>query len=98
MDIFDRGVGVRLTQTGKLLMKTLRTARETGDLEAETGEGPEKPDKARVVESYFILPNGYSSSVLLTDSGFILTNRTSAIAITAYMSFRTALAADYKRE
>ena len=44
------------------------------------------------------LPNEYSSSIKLTDSDFILTNRTCAIAITADMSFRTALAADFKRK
>ena len=47
--------------------------------------------------SYFKLPNEYSSSIILTDSDFIFTNRTCAIAITADMSFRTALAADFKR-
>ena len=72
--------------------------RETGDLEAETGEEPKKPDIGRVVESYFNLPNEYSSSIILTDSDFILTDRTCAIAITADMSFKTALAADFKRE
>ena len=35
---------------------------------------------------------------MLTDSKFILTNRTCAIAITADMSFKTALAADFKIE
>ena len=44
------------------------------------------------------LPNEYSNSIILTDSDFILTNRTCAIAITADMSFRTALAADFRRE
>ena len=44
------------------------------------------------------MPNEYSSSIILTDNDFILTNRTCAIAITAYMSFKTALAADFKRE
>ena len=34
----------------------------------------------------------------MTDSNFILTNRTCAIAITADMGFKTALAADSKRE
>ena len=38
------------------------------------------------------------SNIILTDSDFILTNRTCAIAITADMSFRTALAADFKIE
>ena len=61
-------------------------------------EEPKKPDIGRVVESYFNLPNEYSSNIILTDSDFILTNRTCAIAITADMSFRTALAADFKRD
>ena len=98
MDIFVRGEGVGLTHTENLIIKKLRIARETGDLEAETGEEPKKPDIGRVVESYFNLPNEYSSNIILTDSDFILTNRTCAIAITADMSFRTALAADFKRE
>ena len=97
-DIFVRGVGVGLTHTENLIIKKLRIARETGDLEAEKGEEPRKPDKGRVVESHFNLPNEYSSNLILTDSDFILTNRTCAIAITADMSFRTALAADFKRE
>ena len=98
MDVFVRGVGVGLTHTENLVIKKLRIARETGDLEAETGEEPKKPDIGRVVESYFNLPSEYSSNIILTDSDFILTNRTCAIAITADMSFRTALAADFKRE
>ena len=98
MDIFVRGVGVGLTHTENLLIKKLRIARETWDLEVETGEEPKKPDIGRVVESYFNLPKKYSSSIILTDSDFVLTNRTCAIAITADMSFRTALAADFKRE
>ena len=91
-------MGVGLTHTENLLIKKLRIARETGDLEAETGEDPKKPDIGRVVESIFNLPNEYSSSIILTDSDFILTNRTCAIAITADMSFKTVLAADFKRE
>ena len=98
MDIFVRGVGVGLTHTENLIIKKLRRARETGDLEAETGEEHKKPDIGRVVESYFNLPNEYSSNIILTDSDFILTDRTCAIAITADMSIRTALAADFKRE
>ena len=98
MDISVRGVGVGLTHTEILLIKKLRIARETGDLEAETGEDPKKPDMGRVVESYFNLPNEYSSSIKLTDSDFILTNRTCAIPITADTCFKTASAADFKRE
>ena len=97
-DIFVRGVGVGLTHTENLIIKKMRIAREKGDLEAETGEEPKKPDIGRVVESYFTLPNEYSSNIILTDSDFILTNRTCAIANTADMSFGTALAADFKRE
>ena len=55
-------------------------------------------DIGRVGESYFNLPNEYSSSIILTDSDFILTNRTCVIAITAEKSFKTALAADFSRE
>ena len=97
MDIFVRGVGVGLTHTENLIIKK-RVARETGDLEAETGEEPKKPDIGRVVESYFNLPNECSTNIIVTDSDFKLTNRTCAIAITADMSFRTALAVDFKRE
>ena len=76
MDIF--------THTENLIIKKLRIARKTGDLEAETGKDSKKPDIGRVVESYFNLPNEYSSSIILTDSHFILTDRTSAD-----MSFKT---------
>ena len=98
MDIFVWGVGVGLTHTEKLLLKNLRIARETGGLDAEIGEDLKKPNIGRVVESYFNLPNEYSSSIILTDSDFILTNRACAIAITADVSFRTELAANFKRE
>ena len=84
MDIFVRRVGVGLIHTE--LKKKLNIARETGDLEAETGEHPKKPGIGRVVESYFNLAIEYLSSIILTDSNFILTNWTCAIAITADMS------------
>ena len=98
MDIFFRGVGVRLTHNKKNIIKKIKNRKRDRDLETETGEDPKKPDIGRVVESYFNLPNEYSSSIILTESDFILTNRTCAIAITADMSFKTALAADFKRE
>ena len=59
MDIFVRGVGVGLTHTEKLFIKKFRIARETGDLEAETGKDPKEPDIGKVVESYFNLPTEY---------------------------------------
>ena len=46
-------------------------------------------------QSFFDLPNHYSSNIVVTDGDFILTERTSAIAITAIVSFKTALAADF---
>ena len=52
----------------------------------------------RIFESYFDLPNHYSNNIVITDSDFIFTERTCAIAITADVSFKTALAADFKRE
>ena len=44
MDYFVRGVGVGLTHSENLFKKKLRIARETGELEAETGKEPKKPD------------------------------------------------------
>ena len=96
IDIFVRGVGVGLTHTEKLLIKKIRAARETGHLVAETSEHFKNPEIGRVVQSYLNLLNQYSSSIIFTESDFILTNRTCAIAITADMSFRTALAANFK--
>ena len=97
MDIFVRGVGVGLTHTENLIIKKLKSARETGELETE-GENAKKPPFGRIFESYFDLPNHYSNNIVITDSDFILPERTCAIAITADVSFKTALAADFKRE
>ena len=97
MDIFVRVVGVGLTHTENLIIKKLKSARETGELETE-GENAKKPPFGRIFESYFDLPNHYSNNIVITDSDFILTERTCAIAITADVSFKTALAADFKRE
>ena len=76
----------------------MKITRETGDLETESAENIMEPDIGRVLESYINLPNEYSSSIILTDSDFLLTSRTCAITITVDMSFRTTLAADFKRE
>ena len=80
------------------MSKKFKTARGTGNLEAETDEIPREPGKGRIVESYFNLSNEFSSSIILMDSNFILTERTYAIAITADTTFATALAADSRRE
>ena len=97
MDIFVRGVGVGLTHTKNLIIKKLKSARETGELETE-GKNAKKPPFGQIFESYFDLPNLYLNNIVITDSNFILTERTCAIAITADVSFKTALAADFKRE
>ena len=97
MDNFVRGVGVGLTHTKNLIIKKLKSARETGELETE-GENSKKPAFGRIFESYFDLQNQYSNKIVITDSDFILAERTCTIAITADVSFKTALAADLKRE
>ena len=75
MDIFVWGVGVGLTHTENLIIKKLKSARETGELETE-GENAKKPPFGRIFESYFDLPNHYSNNIVITDSDFILTERT----------------------
>ena len=97
MKIFVRGVGVGLTHTENLMIKKLKWARETGELETE-GKNAKKPLFARIFEPYFDLPNHYSNKIVLMDSDFILTERTCSIALTADVSFQTALAADFKKE
>ena len=96
MDIFVRRVGVGLTHTKNLIIQKLKLARKTGELETE-GENAKKTAFGRIFESYFDLPNHYSNNIVITDSDFILTERTCAIAITADVSFKTALAAVFKR-
>ena len=96
-DIFVRGVGVGLTHTKNLIIKKLKSARETGEKKTE-GENAKNSAFGQIFESYFDLPSHYSNNFVIADSDFILTERTCAIAITADVSFKTALAADFKRE
>ena len=56
MDIFVRGVGVRLTHTENLVIRKLKSARETGELGTE-GKNAKKPPFGRTFESYFDPPN-----------------------------------------
>ena len=86
MDIFVRGVGVGLTHTANLIIKKLKSARKTRELETE-GENAKKLHFGRLFESYFDLPNHYSNNIVITESDFILTERTCAIEITADVSF-----------
>ena len=98
MNIFVRGVGVGLTHTENLVIEKLKSARETGELETEGENAKKKTLFRRHSESNFDLPNHYSNNIVVADSDFILTKRMCAIAITADVSFKAALVADFKRE
>ena len=94
--IFVRGVGVGLTHTKNLMIKKLREVRETNGRELDEEEA--EPTTGRNFKTKFEIPNEYSENILITDSDFILSDRTSAICITADMSFQSRLEADFKRE
>ena len=82
--------------TENLMIKKLREVRETCGLELEGQEA--EPTIGRNFKTKFEIPNEYSETILITDSDFILSDRTSAICITADMSFKSRLEADFKRE
>ena len=96
INIFVRGVGVGLTHTENLMIKKLRQVRETSGLELDGEEA--EPTIGRNFKTKFEVLNEYSENILITDSDFILSDRTSAICITADMSFKSRLEADFKRE
>ena len=96
INIFDWGVGVGLIHTEYLMIKQLREVREINGLELDQ-EKPE-PTIGRNFKTKFETPNEYSDNILITDSDFILSDKTSAICITADMSFNTTLEANFKRE
>ena len=70
--------------------------RETCGLELDGEEA--EPTIGWNFKTKFEIPNEYSENILITDSDFILSYRTSAICITADMSFNSRLEADFKRE
>ena len=78
------------------MKKKLREVRETNGLELDEEEA--KPAIGRNFTTKFDIPNENSDNILITDSDFILSDRTSAICITADMSFKSRLEADFKRE
>ena len=78
------------------MIKKLREVRETNGL--ELGEEEAEPTIGRNFKTKFEIPNEYSENILITDSDFILSDRTSAICITADMSFKSRIEADFKRE
>ena len=96
INIFVRGVGVGLTHTKILMIKKLREVRETNGLELDQVEA--EPSIGRSFKTKLETPNEYSENILITDSHFILSERTSAICITADMSFKSRQEADFKRE
>ena len=96
INVFVRGVGVGLTHTENLMIKKLREVRETNGLELDQEEG--EPTIGRNLNTKFKIPNEYSENILITDSDFILSDRTSAICITTDMSFKSRLEAGFKRE
>ena len=93
INIFVRKVGVGLTHTENLMIKKLREVRETSGLELDGEEA--EPTIGRNFKTKFEIPNEYSENILITDSDFILSDR---ICITADMSFKSRLEADFKRE
>ena len=78
------------------MIKKLREVRETNGLELDQEEA--EPTIGRNFKTNFEIPNEYSENILITDSELILSDRTSAICITADMSFNTRLELDFKRE
>ena len=70
--------------------------RETNGLELDQEKND--PTIGQNFKTKFEIPNEYSENILITDSDFILSDRTSAICITADMSFKSRLEADFKRE
>ena len=78
------------------MIKKLREVRETCGLELEGEEA--EPTIGRNFKTKFEIPNEYSENILITDSDFILSDRSSAICITADMRFKSRLEADFKRE
>ena len=96
INIFVRGLGVGLTHTEHLMIKKLREVRETSELELDEEEA--EPIIGRNFKTKFEIPNDNSENILITDSDFILSDMTSAICITADMSFKSRLEADFKRE
>ena len=96
INYFVRAVGVGLTHTENLMIKKLREVREPNGLELDGEEA--EPTIGRNFKTRFEIPNEYSENILITDSDAILSDRTSAICITADMSFKSRLKADFKRE
>ena len=95
-DNLDSASSTGTYHTENLMIKKLREVRETNGLELDQEEA--EATIGRHFKTKFENPNEYSENVLITDSDFILSDRTSTNCITADMSFKTRLDADFKRE
>ena len=82
-------MGVGLTHTKILMIKKLREVRETSGLELDQVEA--EPTLGRNFKTKFEIPKEFSENILITDCDFILSDRTSAVCITADMSFKSRL-------
>ena len=69
------------------MIKKIREVRKTNGLELDQEEA--EPTIGKNFMTKFEIPNEQSENILITDSDFILSDRTSAICITAEMSFNT---------
>ena len=78
------------------MIKKLREIRETSGL--ELGQEEVESTVGRNFKTKFEIPNEYLKNILITDSDFILSDRTGAICRTADKSFNANLEADFKRE
>ena len=96
INIFVRGVRVGLTHTKNLTIRKLREVRETNGLELHQEET--EPTIGRNFKTKFEISKEYSENILTTDSDFLLSDRTSAICITADMSLNTRLEGYFKRK
>ena len=95
INIFVRGVALGLNHTKNLMIKKLKEMRETYGLDLDHEEA--EPTIGRNFKTKFEIPNECSEIILITDSDFFLSDRTSAICITANMSLNTRLEADFKK-
>ena len=78
------------------MIKKLREVRETSELKLNGEEA--EPTTGRNFETKSEIPNEYSENILITDSDFILSEKTSAICVTREMGLKSRLEADFERE
>ena len=78
------------------MIKKLREVRETNGVESDPEEA--ETTIGRNFKTKLEISNEYLQKLLITDSDFILSDGTSAICITADLSFNMRLEADFKRK